>query len=144
MSEVICSSEADYEYQYQRSTNLIVNNNVMEARFESNNGGDRVSFEVDKRVKEAKHYCNIINEPTTANKETKIYVFAPWVKQHVIFRDESLYTAKEDYGVFMEQLLTYSTSGKNEHDDVVDCVAMLAKWRSKPEDDDAIVGKRWF
>ena len=44
----------------------------------------------------------------------------------------------------MEQLLTYSTSGKNEHDDVVDCVAMLAKWRSKPEDDDAIVGKRWF
>lgn len=144
MSEVICSSEADYEYQYQRSTNLIVNNNVMEAHFESNNGGDRVSFEVDKRVKEAKHYCNIINEPTTANKETKIYVFAPWVKQHVIFRDESLYTAKEDYGVFMEQLLTYSTSGKNEHDDVVDCVAMLAKWRSKPEDDDAIVGKRWF
>lgn len=144
MSEVICSSEADYEYQYQRSTNLIVNNNVMEARFESNNGGDRVSFEVDKRVKEAKHYCNIVNEPTTANKETKIYVFAPWVKQHVIFRDESLYTAKEDYGVFMEQLLTYSTSGKNEHDDVVDCVAMLAKWRSKPEDDDAIVGKRWF
>lgn len=144
MSEVICSSEADYEYQYQRSTNLIVNNNVMEARFESNNGGDRVSFEVDKRVKEANHYCNIINEPTTANKETKIYVFAPWVKQHVIFRDESLYTAKEDYGVFMEQLLTYSTSGKNEHDDVVDCVAMLAKWRSKPEDDDAIVGKRWF
>ena len=144
MSEVICSSEADYEYQYQRSTNLIVNNNVMEARFESNNGGDRVSFEVDKRVKEAKHYCNIINEPTTANKETKIYVFAPWVKQHVIFRDESLYTAKEDYGVFMEQLLTYSTSGKNEHDDVADCVAMLAKWRSKPEDDDAIVGKRWF
>lgn len=144
LTDVICSSEADYEYQYQRSTNLIVNNNVMEARFESNNGGDRVSFEVDKRVKEAKHYCNIINEPTTANKETKIYVYAPWVKQYVIFRDETLYTPKDDYGVFMEQLLTYSTSGRNEHDDVVDCVAMLAKWRSKPEDEDAIVGKRWF
>lgn len=144
MVDTICSNEADYEYQYQHSVNIIMTHRVQMARFESNNGGDRVSYEVDKRLKEAKYYCNIVSEPTTSNKETKIYIYAPWVKKHVIFKDKSLYTAKEDYGVFMDNLLTYSTAGKNEHDDVPDCVAMLAKWQGIPEDEDAIIGRRPF
>lgn len=133
MSDAICSNESDYEVQYARSTDLIIRNKVEACHFESNNGGDRVSFEVDKRLKDRKYYCNITQEYTTANKETKIIVYAPWVKQHVYFKDKSLYTPKDDYGVFMSQVLSYSVvgGGRGQHDDCCDVLASFAKRQTK-------------
>lgn len=133
LTDCICSDESDYEIQYQNSVNLIMRNKVEAAHYESNNGGDRVSFEVNKRLKDAKYYCNITQEYTTANKETKIIIYAPWVKEHVYFKDKSMYTAKEDYGVMMEQLLSYTTAGKNIHDDVCDGLASFAKRQGAPK-----------
>lgn len=127
LDDCICNNESDYEIQYTRSKNIITKNKVEACHFESNNGGDRVSFEVDKRLKEEKYYCNITQEYTTANKETKIIIFAPWVKEHVYFKDKSLYTAKSDYGVMMSQLLSYSVVGKVDHDDVCDGLSSFAK-----------------
>lgn len=133
LTDCICSDESDYEIQYQNSVNLIMRNKVEAAHYESNNGGDRVSFEVNKRLKDAGYYCNITQEYTTANKETKIIIYAPWVKEHVYFKDKSMYTAKEDYGVMMEQLLSYTTAGKNIHDDVCDGLASFAKRQGAPK-----------
>lgn len=133
LTDCVCSNESDYEIQYQNSTNLIIRNKVEAAHYESNNGGDRVSFEVNKRLKAAGYYCNITQEFTTANKETKIIIYAPWVKEHVYFKDKSMYTAKEDYGVMMGQLLGYSTVGKNMHDDVCDGLASFAKRQGAPK-----------
>ena len=133
LTDCVCSNESDYEVQYQNSTNLIIRNKVEAAHYESNNGGDRVSFEVNKRLKAAGYYCNITQEFTTANKETKIIIYAPWVKEHVYFKDKSMYTAKEDYGVMMGQLLGYSTVGKNTHDDVCDGLASFAKRQGAPK-----------
>lgn len=127
LDDCICSNESDYEIQYTRSKNIITKNHVEACHFESNNGGDRVSFEVDKRLKEEKYYCNITQEYTTANKETKIIIFAPWVKEHIYFKDKSLYTSKSDYGVMMAQLLSYSVVGKVDHDDVCDGLSSFAK-----------------
>lgn len=127
LDDCICSNESDYEIQYTRSKNIITKNHVEACHFESNNGGDRVSFEVDKRLKEEGYYCNITQEFTTANKETKIIIFAPWVKEHVYFKDKSLYSSKEDYGVMIGQLLSYSVVGKNTNDDVCDGLSSFAK-----------------
>lgn len=131
MVDAICSNESDYEIQYERSTSLIIRNKVEACHFESNNGGDRVSFEVNKRLKDKGYFCNITQEYTTANKETKIIVYAPWVKQHVYFMDKSKYTAKSDYGEFMSQLLSYSVVGRNRHDDVCDVLSSFAKRQNK-------------
>lgn len=133
MVDAICSNESDYEIQYERSTSLIIRNKVEACHFESNNGGDRVSFEVNKRLKDKGYFCNITQEYTTANKETKIIVYAPWVKQHVYFKDKSQYTAKSDYGEFMSQLLSYSVASSNrgQHDDCVDVLASFAKRQNK-------------
>ena len=144
MVDTICNDDANYETQYARSANLILTNKVEACQFESNNGGDRVALEVAKRVKEAKGYCNITQQFTTQNKETKIIVYAPWVKQHVIFRDKSLYTPKSEYGKFMEFLLSHPILGKPKHDDVPDVLSSLAKWRSKPETPPTYVGRRPF
>ena len=140
----ICNDDSYYERQYARSANLILTNKVEVCQFESNNGGDRIALEVSKRVKEAGGYCNITQQYTTQNKETKIIVYAPWVKQHVIFKDRSMYQPKEDYGVMMSFLLGYSPVGKNKHDDVPDVFSSFAKWKNRPETPPTIVGRRPF
>lgn len=142
--DAICSDDANYETQYARSANLILKNKVEACQFESNNGGDRVALEVSKRVKEAKGYCNITQQFTTQNKETKIIVYAPWVKQHVIFKDRSMYQPNDDYGRMMSFLLGYSPIAKNKHDDVPDALSSFAKWKNRPETPPTIVGRRPF
>lgn len=124
--DVICSDNSDYGVQYENLANKIIEHNMQEDEFESNNGGDRVAFEVEKRVRERGGRCNITTKPTETNKETRIIVNAEWVKKNVIFKDESLYTPKSDYGVMMNWLLSYSTAGKNVHDDVPDAWSLYA------------------
>lgn len=126
LTECICDDNTDYGIQYERLSNLIVDTKMQQCEFESNNGGDRVSFEVNKRVEEKGGRCNITNKATESNKETRIIVNADWVKKHVLFRSKDNYTPKEDYGIMMRWLLTYSVVGKNEHDDVPDGLANFA------------------
>lgn len=144
MDDVMCDSGADYEVQYQRSTDILLRNKVQACQFESNAGGDRVAEEVSGRVKEAGGYCNITQQYTTQNKETKIIVYAPWVKEHVLFKDKSMYTANSDYGTFMGMLLSYSVAGKNPHDDPCDVLSSFAKWKTVPEARPATVMKSPF
>ena len=67
--------------------------------------------------------ANVLPKRSESNKESRIYQTANWVKQHILFKDKSLYEGKSDYGVFMSQLLSYSVSGKNTNDDVPDVLA---------------------
>ena len=124
--DCICDNNSDYGIQYERTSKLIVSHNMQQCEFESNNGGDRVSFEINKRVQQKGGRCNITDKPTETNKETKIIVNADWIKKHVLFKDKSLYTPKEDYGIMMSFLLSYSVAGKNPHDDVPDGLANFA------------------
>lgn len=124
--DCICDDGSDYGLQYQRLANLILENNMQQCEFESNTGGDRVAYEVDKIVKEFGGRCNITTKATETNKETRIIVNSDWVKRHIIFRDKSLYMPKSDYGVMMSWLLAYSIVGKNPHDDVPDGFANFA------------------
>lgn len=131
MEDTICSDSSDYGVQYGRMSDLIVFHNMQQCEFESNAGGDRVAFEVDKLVQEKGGRCNITTKPTETNKETRIIVNADWVKKHVLFKDKSMYTAKSDYGVFMSWMFSYSVAGKNTHDDVVDCLANFALYATR-------------
>lgn len=124
--DCICDDSADYGIQYGRLTNIIIEHNMQQCEFESNNGGDRVSYEVSKRVEALGGRCNITEKATETNKETRIIVNADWVKKHILFKDKSLYKAKSDYGIMMEWLLRYSLVGKNTHDDVPDGLANFA------------------
>lgn len=124
--DCICDDNSNYGVQYERTSDLIVNNNMQQCEFESNNGGDRVALEVNKKVEEKGGRCNITTKYTSSNKETKIIVNADWVKKHVLFKDKELYLPKDDYGKMMSFLLSYSVAGKNLHDDVPDGLASFA------------------
>lgn len=121
--DCICDDDVDYERQYVRLSKLLGDYKVQSCEYESNTGGDRVAFEVQKRLKDLGSTCSITTHPTETNKETRIIVNAEWVKNHVLFRDKSLYGHKDDYSKMMEWLLCYSTVGKNVHDDVPDGLA---------------------
>nr|DAE36119.1 MAG TPA: Terminase [Bacteriophage sp.] len=124
--DCVCSSSPDYEAQYENSANLLVDNKVEDCEFESNNGGDRVSLEVNKRVLKKGWICNVSSRATETNKEARIYQCSNWILQHVVFKDRKLYTPKEPYGVMMSLLAQYSTSGKKQLDDVPDTFANFA------------------
>lgn len=124
--DCICDDNSDYGVQYERCSQIIVDNKLQQCQFESNNGGSRVGYEVNKLVEQKNGRCNITTKFTDSNKETKIIVNADWVKKHVLFKDSSLYKAKSDYGIMMGFLLSYSVKGKNVHDDVPDGWAQFA------------------
>ena len=133
MVDCVCDDTADYGIQYEKLTNLILRNNMQQVEFESNSGGDRVSYEVANRLAQFGARCNITDKPTETNKETRIIVNADWVKKHVLFKDSSLYTSKSDYGIFMDWLFRFSTVGKNLHDDIPDALANFALYVTRGE-----------
>lgn len=124
--DCICSNSTDYEAQYENSANILVNNKVMDCEFESNNGGDRVSLEVDKRVLEKGWICNISSRATETNKEARIFQCSNWILQNIVFKDMEMYKPREPYGIMMSLLAQYSATGKKQLDDVPDTFANFA------------------
>lgn len=111
-----------------RLTEILVRDKVQMCRFESNSAGGRVAEKVQEAVKAKGGITHITTKFTTANKETKIIVNSAWVKEHCLFKDESMYKRKSDYGKMMNFLCSYTMAGKNAHDDVPDGMAMLAEY----------------
>lgn len=121
--DCICDDSADFDHQYRKITSTLIKHDVQQCEIESNAGGDRLAYEVEKRLEEQKSRCHITTKPTETNKETRILVNSDWIIKHVLFRDKEQYTPKSDYGRFMNGLFTYSVTGKNPHDDVPDAMA---------------------
>ena len=101
-------------------------------RFESNNAGNRVAYNVQKIINGK---CRAEIDPvfTSANKETKILVNSNYIKKHFYFLHPSQYKPKSDYGLFMENVTTYTTKAKVLHDDGPDSLAMMAEYVAVPE-----------
>ena len=133
MVDCVCDNSSDYNLQEQKLAKIICDHEMQRVEFESNAGGDRLAFNVSQRVKEKGGRCSITTKPTETNKETRIIVNSNWVKEHMLFKDKSLYNRQSDYGRFINQMLSYSVSGKNPHDDVPDALANFALFATKPE-----------
>ena len=111
-----------------RLADILVRHKVNQCRFESNSAGGRVAEKVQQMVKDRGGITHITTKYTTANKETKIIVNSAWVKEHCLFRDESLYKRNSEYGKFINMLCSYTMAGKNKNDDTADGMAMLAEY----------------
>lgn len=124
--DCVCDDDPDFGVQQQKVASLFFRNKVQLAEFESNNGGDRFSSDVDEVLKKMGGFTHITSRFTESNKEARIFANAFWVKQNILFKQDKLYGPKEDYGIMMAWLCRYSVVGKNEHDDVPDCFANIA------------------
>lgn len=103
----------------------LYSNNANIAIFESNNGGRLFANNIERRLKE-KYDTNrtvVKSVPQTKNKETRILMNATWICNHVYFPEGF----KNKYTQAYKDLLNYSRSGKNAHDDIQDSLTGLVE-----------------
>lgn len=124
------------------NANMLVKHKVQQAQFESNKEGSRTANKVEELMREKGGRCHITKKYTTQNKETKIIVNSPWVKEHIYFKDSTEYDPKSDYGNMMTYLCSYTQLGKNKHDDAPDGLAMFALYVQELEGGQVEVGSR--
>jgi len=110
-----------------RMIEKLLKNKVQMGRFESNSAGGRVAESIQTRTRLAGGRVKITTKYTTQNKETKIIMASPFVKEHFLFKDQSVIKDKE-YRSFMNNVCGWTMSGKNKHDDGPDSLAMLADY----------------
>ena len=111
-----------------RIVSCMLQNRVQMSRFEHNNGGGRFAKDVQNAIKQKGGITKITTKFTTSNKETKIIMASAWVKEHCLFKDESMFKKKDDYGKMMNMMCSYTVAGKNKYDDVPDGMAMLSEY----------------
>ena len=120
-----------------------VQHKVQMGRFESNSAGGRVAQSVQEMIRQKGGRTKLTTKFTTQNKETKIIMASPFVKEHFLFKDDSVVKDKE-YRRFMNFLCSWTTAGKNKHDDVPDAVSMLADYVQSFSQGQAVVFARPF
>ena len=140
--QIICDN-SNPEIVETRLVMALLAHKVQMSRFESNSAGGRVAQKVQEQVKAKGGHTKITTKYTTANKETKIIVNSPWVKEHCLFLDNSVITDKE-YKRALNFLCTYSMAGKNKHDDIPDVFAQLSEFAQSLEGNKVSVFKRPF
>jgi predicted phage terminase large subunit-like protein len=127
-----------------RLVDILLRRKVKMCRFESNSAGGRIAQKVQEEVKAKKGITHITTKFTTSNKETKIIVNSAWVKEHCIFKDDSMFKKQSEYGKMLDMLCSYTIAGKNKHDDVPDAFAMFAEFAQSLSNSIAEVFKRPF
>ena len=143
MDAIICDN-GKVEVVQERIAKILVDRKVKQCRIESNRGGTIFAQNVEKRVKELGGMTSIQTRWTQTNKETRIQTNSALVKEHVLFKDESLYVKDREYRDAMTQLTTYSMMGKNKNDDVPDALAMFVDWQMSDRANIATIIKRKF
>lgn len=120
----------------------LVDRKVRICRIESNRGGTLFASNVQKRIKELGGITTITTKWTQTNKEARIQTNSGYVKAHVLFRDATV--RDKEYRTAMDQLIGYTMSGKNKHDDIPDVLAMFVNMIVSSDMNTAIVMHRPF
>ena len=142
IEKIICDN-SNPEIVETRLVMALLDHKVHLSRFESNSAGGRVAQKVQEQVKAKGGRTKITTKYTTSNKETKIIVNSPWVKEHCLFKDNSVITDKE-YKKALNYLCTYTMAGKNKNDDIPDAFAQLSEFAQSLEGNKVMVFQRPF
>lgn len=142
IEDVVCDN-SNPEIVEPRLAQKLVAHKVHMGRFESNSAGGRVAQSVQEMVKAQGGRTKLTTKFTTQNKETKIIMASPFVKEHFLFKDDSVIKDKE-YRRFMNFLCSYTMAGKNKNDDVPDGIAMLSDYVQSFATGQAVVFQRPF
>lgn len=127
VEKIICDN-SNPEVVETRLVMTLLEHKVHMSRFESNSAGGRVAQKVQEQVKAKGGITKITTKYTTANKETKIIVNSPWVKEHCLFKDDSVIKGDKEYRRAMNFLCSYTMAGKNKNDDIPDAFAQLSEF----------------
>jgi predicted phage terminase large subunit-like protein len=143
IESIVCDN-GNPETVENRLVSEMLHHNVHMSRFESNSAGGKVAEKIQKEIKAKNGRTKITTKFTTSNKETKIIVNSPFVKERFLFKDDSVLKNNKEYRKALGMLCGYTMAGKNKHDDVPDAFAMLAEFVQSLEKGRVEVFKRPF
>lgn len=141
--DVVCDN-SNPEIVEARLVSKLIEHKAQMGQFESNSAGGKVAEKVQKEVKEQGGIAKITTKYTTSNKETRIIVASPWVKEHVLFKDSSIIKKDKEYRKMLNQLCSYTMAGRNKNDDVCDAWSMFANYVQQLEGTKVEVFRRPF
>ena len=143
IEHIVCDN-SNPEIVETRLVMALLQHKVQMSRFESNSAGGRVAQKVQEEVKAKGGRTKITTKYTTANKETKIIVNSPFVKEHCLFKDNSVIKTDKEYKKALNFLCSYTMAGKNKNDDIPDAFAQLSEYIQSLEGNHVTVFKRPF
>lgn len=141
--DVVCDN-SNPEIVEARLVSKLIEHKAQMGQFESNSAGGKVAEKVQKEVKERGGIAKITTKYTTSNKETRIIVASPWVKEHILFKDNSIIKKDKEYRKMLNQLCSYTMAGRNKNDDVCDAWSMFANYVQQLEGTKVEVFRRPF
>ena len=127
VEKIICDN-SNPEIVETRLVMELIAHKVQLSRFESNSAGGRVAQKVQEQIKSKGGKTKITTKYTTSNKETKIIVNSPFIKEHCLFKDDTVIGNDKEYRRAMQFLCSYAMSGKNKFDDIPDAFAQLSEF----------------
>ena len=127
VEKIICDN-SNPEVVETRLVMEMIAHKVQLSRFESNSAGGRVAQKVQEQIKAKGGRAKITTKYTTSNKETKIIVNSPFIKEHCLFKDDSVIGNDKEYRRAMQFLCSYTMAGKNKYDDIPDAFAQLSEF----------------
>ena len=119
----------------------IMRHDVVEVKFEKNNGGELYckNVQVDLADRKYNHcHCYTKSAPVRLSKEEKINAYADYIKDNFLFllpnRNISIdddgvrfvYKRSDEYDKAIDEMTIYTAEGRNEHDDSCDALTQLA------------------
>lgn len=125
IEEIICDN-SNPEIVETRLVEVLLRYKVKLSRFESNSAGGKIAEKVQKEVKSRGGITRITTKYSTTNKATRIIVDSPFVKEHFLFKDNSIIKNNKEYKRALGMLCSYTMAGRNAHDDVPDAFSMLS------------------
>ena len=127
VEKIICDN-SNPEVVETRLVMEMMAHKVQLSRFESNSAGGRVAQKVQEQIKAKGGRTKITTKYTTSNKETKIIVNSPFIKEHCLFKDDTVIGSDKEYRKALQFLCSYTMAGKNKHDDIPDAFAQLSEF----------------
>lgn len=141
--DVVCDN-SNPEVVEARLVSKLLQHKAQMGQFESNSAGGKVAEKVQKEVREAGGIAKITTKYTTSNKETRIIVNSPFIKDHVLFKDNSVIKKDKEYRRMLNLLCGYTMAGKNRNDDVPDAWSLFAEYVQQLEGNKVEVFRRPF
>ena len=141
--DVVCDN-SNPEVVEARLVSKLLQHKAQMGQFESNSAGGKVAEKVQKEVKERGGIAKITTKYTTSNKETRIIVNSPFIKDRVLFKDNSVIKKDKEYRRMLNFLCGYTMAGKNKHDDVPDAWSLFAEYVQQLEGNKVEIFKRQF
>lgn len=128
-----------------RVVGKILQHNIKMGRFEANAGGSEYCDEVTRLLKEKNYACNLVamraKQKGNISKLVRIEQQQSEIRE-LYFRAEGF--RSDEYRMFMNEVMTFTFSGQNKHDDAVDSLAGLCDYGHMTPVAKIVLGKRMF